>query len=63
MARLRYSRADCRQKSSKTFLEGLPQRYLRTYAADEVLRHLEMAQSLGKNRCNWHWSAAVTGMS
>ena len=31
----------------KTFLEGLPQRYLRTYAADQVLRHLEMAQSLG----------------
>ncbi len=36
-------------KKVKTFLEGLPQRYLRTYAADEVLRHLEMAQSLGKD--------------
>jgi len=37
------------RKKVKTFLEGLPQRYLRTYAADEVLRHLEMAQSLGKD--------------
>lgn len=36
-------------KKVKAFLEGLPQRYLRTYAADEVLRHLEMAQSLGKD--------------
>jgi [protein-PII] uridylyltransferase len=36
-------------KRVKAFLEGLPQRYLRTYAADEVLHHLEMAESLGKN--------------
>jgi [protein-PII] uridylyltransferase len=35
-------------KKVKAFLEGLPQRYLRTYAADEVLRHLEMAQRIGK---------------
>ena len=37
-------------KKVKTFLEGLPQRYLRTYAANEVLHHLEMAESLGKHR-------------
>jgi [protein-PII] uridylyltransferase len=36
-------------KKVKTFLEGLPQRYLRTYAANEVLHHLEMAESLGKH--------------
>ncbi len=36
-------------KKVKTFLEGLPQRYLRTCTADEVLHHLEMAQSLGKD--------------
>lgn len=36
-------------KKVKAFLEGLPQRYLRTYAADEVFRHLEMAQHLGKD--------------
>jgi len=36
-------------KRVKAFLEGLPQRYLRTYAADEVLHHLAMAESLGKN--------------
>ncbi len=36
-------------KKVRTFLEGFPQRYLRTYAADEVLRHLEMSQSLGKD--------------
>jgi [protein-PII] uridylyltransferase len=36
-------------KKAKAFLEGLPQRYLRTYAASEVLRHLEMAESLGRH--------------
>jgi [protein-PII] uridylyltransferase len=36
-------------KKVKAFLEGLPQRYLRTYAANEVLQHLEMAESLGKH--------------
>jgi [protein-PII] uridylyltransferase len=36
-------------KKLKTFLAGLPQRYLRTYAANEVLHHLEMAESLGKH--------------
>jgi [protein-PII] uridylyltransferase len=36
-------------KKVKAFLEGLPQRYLRTYAANEVLHHLEMAESVGKH--------------
>ena len=36
-------------KKVKAFLEGLPQRYLRTYAADEVLHHVEMAEGLGKH--------------
>ena len=36
-------------KKVKAFLEGLPQRYLRTYAAGDVLRHLEMSESLGKH--------------
>src|SRR6202049_886390 len=36
-------------KKVKAFLEGLPQRYLRTYAANEVLHHLEMAESIGKH--------------
>jgi [protein-PII] uridylyltransferase len=45
----------------KAFLEGLPQRYLRTYAANEVLHHLEMAEALGKHpiqvdlRRGRHW--------
>ncbi len=36
-------------KNVKAFLEGLPQRYLRTYPATEVLHHLEMAEDLGKH--------------
>jgi [protein-PII] uridylyltransferase len=36
-------------KKVKAFLEGLPQRYLRTYAANEVLHHLDMSESLGKH--------------
>src|SRR5579863_143938 len=36
-------------KKIKAFLEGLPQRYLRTYAANEVLHHVEMSESLGKH--------------
>jgi [protein-PII] uridylyltransferase len=48
-------------KKVTAFLAGLPQRYLRTYADDEVLRHLEMAESLGKHpiqldlKCGRHW--------
>jgi [protein-PII] uridylyltransferase len=36
-------------KKVKAFLEGLPQRYLRTHATNDVLLHLEMAESLGKH--------------
>jgi len=60
IARLRML-APAAGKRVKAFLEGLPQRYLRTYAANEVLRHLEMAESLGKHaiqldlRRGRHW--------
>jgi [protein-PII] uridylyltransferase len=33
-------------KSIKAFLEGLPKRYLRTYPAEEILRHFEMSEQL-----------------
>jgi len=33
----------------KTFLEGLPRRYLRTHPVDEILRHFEMAGRLGND--------------
>jgi [protein-PII] uridylyltransferase len=33
-------------KKLKTFLEGLPERYLRVYSADVVLQQLEMAEKL-----------------
>ncbi len=33
-------------KKIKTFLEGLPKRYLRAHAAEEVLRHFAMAEKL-----------------
>jgi [protein-PII] uridylyltransferase len=33
-------------KKIKTFLEGVPTRYLRLYSADQVLRHLRMADQL-----------------
>jgi [protein-PII] uridylyltransferase len=35
------------RKKLKSFLEGLPRRYLRTHSPDEVLAHLEMAGQLG----------------
>jgi [protein-PII] uridylyltransferase len=34
-------------KKLKTFLEGLPKRYLNTYSATDVLAHVEMAGRLG----------------
>jgi len=33
-------------KKIKTFLEGFPLRYVRSYPAEEILRHFEMAQRL-----------------
>lgn len=35
------------RKRLKSFLEGLPRRYLRTHSPNEVLAHLEMANRLG----------------
>ena len=35
-------------KRLKTFLEGMPQRYLRTYGTAEVAKHVEMAGRLGQ---------------
>jgi len=32
----------------KDFVEGFPQRYLRMHSAEEIMRHLEMAEELGK---------------
>ena len=36
-------------KKLKTFLEGLPKRYLTTYSATDVLAHVEMAGRLGND--------------
>jgi [protein-PII] uridylyltransferase len=33
----------------RDFLEGLPQRYLRLHAADEIIQHVEMASQLAPN--------------
>jgi [protein-PII] uridylyltransferase len=32
----------------KGFVEGFPQRYLRMHSAEEIMRHMEMAEELGK---------------
>ncbi len=45
----------------KAFLEGFPQRYLLVHAAEEVMRHMQMAEELGNNpvqvelRRGRHW--------
>jgi [protein-PII] uridylyltransferase len=36
-------------KKLQTFVEGLPQRYLRMHPVDEILRHFEMANRLGQD--------------
>ena len=38
----------------KPFLEGLPKRYLRTYRAEEVLKHMEMARNLPADPVQLH---------
>jgi len=43
-----HSLAPVAGKKIKTFLEGFPKRYLRSYPPDEVLRHFDMAQRLEK---------------
>jgi len=55
-------------KKVKSFLQGLPRRYLRTYAAQEILRHFDMAQRLEKDPVqstlkrgrNWYEVTLVT---
>ena len=48
LARLR-SLAPVAGNKFKAFLEGFPQRYLLMHTADEVLRHLQMAELLGND--------------
>jgi [protein-PII] uridylyltransferase len=48
LARLR-SLAPVTSSKFKAFLEGFPQRYLLTHTAEEVMRHLQMADELPEN--------------
>jgi [protein-PII] uridylyltransferase len=48
LARLR-SLAPVMSTKFKDFVEGFPQRYLRVHSAEEVMRHMEMAEELGKD--------------
>jgi [protein-PII] uridylyltransferase len=48
LARLR-SLAPVTGNKFKTFLEGFPQRYLLVHTAEEVMRHMQMADDLGKD--------------
>ena len=48
LARLR-SLAPVTGAKFKDFVEGFPQRYLRVHSAEEVMRHLQMADELGKD--------------
>jgi [protein-PII] uridylyltransferase len=48
LARLR-SLASVTSARFKSFLEGFPQRYLRVHTAEEVMRHMEMAEQLGSD--------------
>lgn len=41
-------------KKIKSFLEGLPRRYLRTYRAEEILRHMELAGGLLQDPVQLH---------
>jgi len=41
-------------KKIKSFLEGLPKRYLRSYRSEEVLRHVELAGLLSENPVQLH---------
>jgi [protein-PII] uridylyltransferase len=60
LARLR-SLAPVTGAKFKEFVEGFPQRYLQVHAAEEVMRHLEMAEKLGHDpvqidlRRGRHW--------
>ena len=48
VARLR-SLASVTGSKFKGFLEGFPQRYLLVHSAEEVMRHMEMADQLGQD--------------
>jgi [protein-PII] uridylyltransferase len=48
LARLR-SLAPVTGNKFKTFLEGFPQRYLLVHTAEEVMRHMQIADDLGKD--------------
>ena len=68
LARLR-SLAPVTGAKFKAFLEGFPQRYLLVHTAEEVMRHLQMADELGqeavqvelKRGRHWYELALVTG--
>src|SRR6202047_1217965 len=47
LARLR-SLAPLTRGRFKDYVEGFPQRYLRMHSAEEIVRHMEMAEELGK---------------
>src|SRR5271156_1185033 len=46
LARLR-TLASVTSNKFRSFVEGFPQRYLRVHSAEEVMRHMEMAEQLG----------------
>ncbi len=60
LARLR-SLAPVMGAKFKDFVEGFPQRYLRVHSAEEILRHIQMADDLGRDpvqvdlRRGRHW--------
>jgi [protein-PII] uridylyltransferase len=68
LARLR-SLAPVTGSKFKSFLEGFPQRYLLVHTAEEVMRHLQMAEELGrepvqvelKRGRHWYELTMVTG--
>ncbi|PYX90534.1 MAG: [protein-PII] uridylyltransferase [Acidobacteria bacterium] len=49
LVRIRTLASPALSKKIKAFLEGLPQRYLKTYPAETVLGHVGMANSLGED--------------
>jgi len=48
LARMR-SLAPVMGAKSRDFVEGFPQRYLRVHSAEEVMRHMEMAEQIGRD--------------
>ncbi|HEV2469094.1 MAG TPA: [protein-PII] uridylyltransferase [Candidatus Sulfotelmatobacter sp.] len=68
LARLR-SLAPVTGSKFKGFLEGFPQRYLRVHAAEEVMRHMQMAEELSRDPVqvelkrgrHWYELTLVTG--